>query len=191
MNKVISRRNASELFTVLHQLFWLRNLAIIVQLTVIFTVHFILGIALPFEKMMVVITLLTLFNLFVAWRLKRSFPTTEVEIALQLGIDSIMLAALLFQAGGSTNPLVSLFLVPIALSASFLNLRYVFGITFLCIVLYSYLMINHHHMPSTHGRFGGDFNLHVIGMWVNFIISSIVAAFFISNLANIARNRAA
>jgi len=179
-----------ELFNVMYQLFWLRNLAIIVQLTVIFTVHEILGIMLPFEKMMVAITFLTLFNVFVFWRLKQQFPITELEIAIQLGIDSILLATLLFQTGGSTNPFVSLFLVPIALSATFLSKKYVISIAGLCIGLYTLLMVNHHQLPSTHGRFGGDFNLHVFGMWINFILSSVVVVLFITGLAHIARQRA-
>ena len=185
-----STKTNVDLFNVMYQLFWLRNLAIIVQLTVIFTVHQILGILLPFEKMMVAITFLTLFNLFVFWRLKQQFPITEMEIAIQLGIDSILLSALLFLTGGSTNPFVSLFLVPIALSATFLSKKYVIGIAALCIGLYTFLMVNHHQMPSTHGRFGGDFNLHVFGMWVNFILSSIVVVLFITGLAHIARQRA-
>lgn len=179
-----------ELYNVMYQLFWLRNLAIIVQLTVIFTVHEILGILLPFEKMMVAITFLTLFNIFVFWRLKQQFPITELEIAIQLGIDSILLATLLFQTGGSTNPFVSLFLVPIALSATFLSKKHVIAIAGLCIGLYTLLMVNHHQLPSTHGRFGGDFNLHVFGMWINFILSSVVVVLFITGLAHIARQRA-
>ncbi len=190
MTNLTSTHQQSELFSVLYRLFWLRNLAIAVQLTVIFTVHYFLGIPLPFEKMMGAISILTVFNLFIVWRMKQRFPVTELEIAIHLGFDSFMLATLLYYAGGSTNPFVSLFLVPIALAASFLSLSYVIAIALLCIGLYSFLMVNHHHMPSTHGRFGGDFNLHVIGMWINFILSSIVAVIFITSLANIARERA-
>lgn len=181
---------SSELFNVLHRLFWLRNLAISVQLTTIFIVQYFLDFTLPFEKMMAAISILTIFNLFIYWRMKQNFPVTELEIAVQLGFDSFILAALLFHAGGSTNPFVSLFLVPIALSATFLSLRYVISIALLCIGLYSYLMVNHHHMPSSQGRFGGDFNLHVIGMWINFILSSIVTVLFITGLARTARERA-
>ena len=184
------RHQPSELYSVLYRLFWLRNLAIAVQITIIFTVHFLLDIRLPFEKMMVAISILTVFNLFVAWRLHKRFPVTEAEIAIHLGFDSFILATLLFHAGGSSNPFVSLFLVPIALAASFLSLGYAVSIAVLCIGLYSFLMVNHHHMPSTHGRFGGDFNFHVFGMWINFILSSIVAVIFITGLAKTARERA-
>jgi len=180
----------SALATVLLRLFWLRNLVICVQLTTIYIVHSLLEISLPVEKMLVAIAILSIFNLFVFWRMKQRFPVTELEIAIQLSFDSLILAALLFFSGGSTNPFVSLFLVPIALSASFLSLRFVIAITLLCVGLYSYLMLNHHHLPSTHGRFGGDFNLHVVGMWVNFILASLVTAVFITGLAKIARDRA-
>lgn len=180
----------SELFIVLLRLFWLRNLSISVQLITIFIVHSFLLISLPIEHLLIVIAIHSIFNLSVYWRMNREFPVTEMEIAIHLGVDSLILAALLFYAGGSTNPFVSFFLVPIALSASFLSLRFVIAITLLCISLYSFLMLEHQSLPSTHGRFGGDFNLHIIGMWVNFILASILSASFITSLATMARERA-
>ena len=183
----ISLENKTEMFHVLHRLFWLRNLAIMVQLLVIISAMSFLGIELPFEALMVVISIETLFNLFMAWRLKNSFPVSETEIVINLAFDSLILGALLYYTGGSTNPFVSLFLVPIALAASFISLSYVISIAVLAIVLYSFLMLNHYSLPSTHGRFGGDFNLHVIGMWINFILSSIVVVIFISGLARQAK----
>jgi two-component system sensor histidine kinase RegB len=183
----LSLQNKPERFHVLHRLFWLRNLAIMVQLLVIISVMSFLGIALPFEPLMVVISIETLFNLFMAWRLKNSFPVTETEIAINLAFDTLILGALLYYTGGSTNPFVSLFLVPIALAASFISMSYVIAIAMLSILLYSFLMLNHYTLPSAHGRFGGDFNLHVIGMWINFILSSVVVVIFISGLARQAR----
>jgi len=183
----VSLKNKSERFHSLHHLFWMRNLAIMVQLLVIISVMSFLGIALPFEALMVVISIETLFNLFMVWRLKNPFPVTETEIVINLAFDAMILGALLYYTGGSTNPFVSLFLVPIALAASFISMGYVMGIALLCILLYSFLMLNHYTLPSAHGRFGGDFNLHVIGMWINFILSSVVVVIFISGLAKQAR----
>jgi len=160
----LSLRNKTELFHALHRLFWFRNLAIMVQLLVIISVMSFLGIALPFEALMVVIS-------------------TEIEIVINLAFDALILGALLYYTGGSTNPFVSLFLVPIALAASFISMGYVLSIAILCILLYSFLMLNHYTLPSAHGRFGGDFNLHIIGMWINFILSSIVVVIFITELA--------
>ncbi|NNJ92100.1 MAG: HAMP domain-containing histidine kinase [Gammaproteobacteria bacterium] len=183
----ISLKNKSERFQILHRLFWLRNLAIMVQLLVIISVMGLLDIALPFEALMVVVSIETLFNLFMAWRLKNRFPVTETEIVFNLAFDALILGALLYYSGGSTNPFVSLFLVPIALAASFISMGYVISIAILCILLYSFLMLNHYSLPSAHGRFGGDFNLHVIGMWINFILSTIVVVIFITELAKQAR----
>lgn len=190
MTRITPVHQTSELFTVLLRLFWLRNLAIPVQLITIFIVHNLLEISLPIAEMLRVVVVLSIFNLLVFWRMRQKFPVTELEIAIHLGFDSVILAALLFYAGGSTNPFVSLFLVPIALAASFLSLGYVISITLLCIGLYSLLMVNHHHLASSHGRFGGDFNLHIIGMWINFILASLVTTLFITGLAKTARERA-
>ncbi|MGD2118349.1 MAG: ATP-binding protein [Chromatiales bacterium] len=146
-------------------------------------------IDLPIARMTLIIASLALFNLLSLWRFDKKFPVTEFEIAVHLIIDSSALAALLYLSGGSTNPFVSLFLVPIALSASFLTFRYVAAIAIFCIAAYSFLMSNHVHLSSSHGRFGGDFNLHIFGMWVNFILSAIVTMLFVTSLAKSARQR--
>jgi two-component system sensor histidine kinase RegB len=39
-------------------------------------------------------------------------------------------------------------------------------------------------LPSVHGRFGGDFNLHIAGMWVNFLVASVLTAVFVATLAS-------
>lgn len=182
--------NKSELFSILKRIFWLRNLAILVQLLVIFTVIQVLMIPLPLESLLVAISIATLFNLFMAWRLRQHFPVTEFEIATNLTFDTLILGALLYYTGGSTNPFISLFLVPTALAASFLSTRYVVSIAALSILLYSFLMLNHYALPSTRGRFGGDFNLHVFGMWINFILSSVVVVIFMTELARRARAHA-
>lgn len=180
----------SGLSSVIHTLLWLRNLAITIQLLLTLFIHFILQIFLPLESLFITITVLVVFNVFVMWRLRQDFPVSEMEVAAHLTFDSFVLAALLYQVGGSMNPFVSLFLVPTALAASFLSARYVVSIATLCILLYSHLMLNHQPLPSAQGRFGGDFNLHIIGMWVNFILASLVTVFFVTEIAFTSRRRA-
>ena len=179
--------NQTDNFQVLMHLFWLRNLLIMMQLIVIFSSINFLGMHLPFEVLMLVISVATLFNLLIVWRLKQSFPVADIEITVNLLFDCLVLGALLYYTGGPGNPFVSLFLVPIALAASYVGRRSTIIIAAVCIGLYSFLMVNHHQLPSVHGRFGGDFNLHVIGMWINFILSSIVVVIFVSGLAKQAR----
>lgn len=58
--------------------------------------------------------------LFFAWlitlvRLRGGWPVTELEVGLHLIADISALTWLLYHAGGSSNPFVSAYLVPIAL----------------------------------------------------------------------------
>jgi two-component system sensor histidine kinase RegB len=44
-------------------------------------------------------------------------------------------------------------------------------------------------LPPVHERFGGDFNAHVFGMWVNFLLSAALMALFVAAMANAVRRR--
>ena len=110
---------------VLEGLFWLRNVAVVAQLVVLVLVVAGLKIQLETLPILAVIGLLWAWNLLVGYRLGWAAPVTAAEIAANLAIDTLALTALLYWSGGSTNPFVSLFLVPVALAAAFLPVRYI------------------------------------------------------------------
>ena len=174
---------------VLTGLFWLRNVAIAAQLVVVLLVVFGLGIQLYLMPVLAIIAALWLWNLLVGWRLGRDFSVSAGEIAWNLAVDMMALAALLYWTGGSTNPFVSLFLVPVALAAAFLPVRYVAATVMLAAALYTVLLWRYVPLAPVGSRFGGDFNLHVWGMWASFILSAIIAAVFVYQLASAGRRR--
>ncbi|MDQ4344234.1 sensor histidine kinase, partial [Pseudomonas aeruginosa] len=51
--------------------------------------------------------------LFTALRLRAPWPVTDQEYAVQLACDLIIHSTLLYYSGGSTNPFVSYYLVPL------------------------------------------------------------------------------
>jgi two-component system sensor histidine kinase RegB len=174
---------------VMKRLFWLRTLAIILQLVAI-------GLAFTFFQMnisptplLAVVGFLILFNAMVWLRLTRQFPVTDVEIMLHLIIDAIGLAALLYFTGGSTNPFVSLFLVPVVLAAAYLRAAFVIWVVLACALLYTFLMKYFLPLPPIGERFGGDFMVHVYGMWATFMLSALVGTVLVYSLSRSGRER--
>ncbi|MGH8720012.1 MAG: ATP-binding protein, partial [Burkholderiales bacterium] len=105
----------------LRRLFWLRAIAIAGQIAAVLGVHYGLGVALPIAPMLAVIVLLMMLDAF-TWirieRAERKGPVSDFELALQLLADIAALTALLYLSGGWTNPFVSLYLLPLAISAA-------------------------------------------------------------------------
>ncbi len=174
---------------VLRGLFWLRNLAIAGQLAVPLLVTAGLGIELPLSRMLAATIVLALWNIATLWRLQSRRPVAPLEIALHLLIDMGVLSLLLYFSGGSTNPFVSMLLVPVALAAVFLPARHVIWITLAAMVLYTLLMRWFQPLPPAPARFGSDFHLHVLGMWANFVLSAVIVALFVHRLARVGRQR--
>ena len=174
---------------VMKRLSWLRWLAILLQLVAIALAFSLLPMNISATPLLVIVASLAFFNLIVWLRLKRTFQVTDLEIMLHLLIDSIALTALLYFAGGSTNPFVSLLLVPVVLAAAYLRGIYVFWVLVACALLYTFLMRNFLPLPPVGERFGGDFMVHIYGMWGTFILSALVGAILVYSLSRTGRER--
>ncbi|MEO6147926.1 MAG: sensor histidine kinase, partial [Sulfuriferula sp.] len=165
----------------LRRLFVLRLYAIAGQVLAITVVNFVLDIQLPLLPMFMVVALMALLT-FATWvRLAQPWPVTGMEFFAQLLVDTMALTVLLFYSGGSTNPFVSLYLLPIIIAAITLPALYAWTITILCLAAYSLLMFFYLplHMPHSAAAFA----LHVAGMWLNFIASALLITFFIGRMA--------
>jgi two-component system sensor histidine kinase RegB len=44
-------------------------------------------------------------------------------------------------------------------------------------------------LPPVHARFGSEFDLHLAGMWVNFVIAAVLIALFVGRMARLVRQR--
>ncbi len=179
---------------VLGSLFQLRFIAILAQLAVIAFAETVLDMRLPLTAMLSLIAGLGLWNLLIGWRLQPRildrWAATALETSVHLAVDIAVLTSLLYWAGGPTNPFVSLYLVPIAIAAVALPTLHAWLMTALCVAAYSLLLWQHVPLPHVHGGHDGtDFNLHVIGMWANFILSALLIAGFVSLLATAVRRR--
>ena len=184
---LITRSKNNSLNLVLWQLFWLRSAIIVLEILAVFIAIDFLGIDLPVKQISQPIILAILFNLFLSWRLKKGYRTSENEIFINLAFDSIVLGLLVYYSGGINNPFITLLLIPLAIAATAIGLKYVIGLVLLSLGIYGFIMYEHFHIAEHHHHMAQDFELHLFGMWLNFILSAFVIPFFISNIARQAR----
>ena len=163
----------------------LRWLSIAGQALAIGLVPRLLPLHLPWLPMAGGVALLLAFNLWATARARRGAGGT---VLLHLGVDIAVLAWQLYWSGGPANPFVSLFIVPIALATALLPARAVLATALMAVLAYGLLWLDHRPLPHVHG----EFDLHLLGMWLNFLLTAAVLAFFGTRIASeLARQRAA
>jgi two-component system sensor histidine kinase RegB len=163
-----------------------RNLMVAAQLVAIM-VAAVMDFVLPLTPILAVIAMFIALN-FVTWSRLRwiDSPVSERELFFHLLTDVVILGALLYFTGGSTNPFVSLFLVPLTLAAASLPGRYTWAIAGVALLCYSLLMA--WYIPLSH-RHGENFSLHVIGMWFGFVLSAVLISYFAVKMSANLRER--
>ncbi|HWR79367.1 MAG TPA: ATP-binding protein [Pseudomonas sp.] len=122
--------------------------------------------------------------LLTALRLRGPWPVTELEYAVQLGCDLLIHSMLLYFSGGSTNPFVSYYLVPLTIAAATLPWVYSMLLSGLALTCYSALLIWYHplHLSGDHQE-ATLISLHLFGMWLNFALSAAFITFFVVKMA--------
>ncbi len=177
----------------LQRLFLLRNIAIISQCAVIAMAYWIIEIVLPWTEMIIVVAVLAALNLLTRLRLSHNWPVSHIEFFAQLLIDVLALSALLYFSGGSTNPFISLYLLPLTITAATLPWRYTWVMATITISCYSLLLFNYMPLPhdhsSDHSEHMTEFNLHVVGMWLAFMLSTVIIAGFVVKMSISIRDR--
>lgn len=187
----------------LRRLVALRSIVVVAQLVTLTVAWKILELALAWQPMLLTIATLAAINLFTWLRLRKNSPVSNPELFAQLSIDVIALTVLLYYGGGSTNPFISLYLLPLVIAAATLPPRYTWGMAVLTTFCYTFLMKFYVPLSALHGQsasmesmhdMGGMaqesiFNLHVLGMWLGFVISAVVVAYFVVQMAQAVRSR--
>lgn len=134
-----------------------------------------------------IIGVTALFNALVQWRVLHTRTATPYELFSQLLLDIVALSALIFFSGGATNPLVSLLLPPVAIAALTLPARCVFAIGGSAITLYSLLMMYYVPLPMPDATRAT--RLHLVGMWLTFVVSAVMIAWFVVRMTRLIRER--
>lgn len=138
-----------------------------------------IGMPLPLLPLWSGVAALAAFNLYAQWRSRHGGPSSPGEAFLHVLADVAALTWLVAWSGGISNPFGSLFLLPIALTALALPLRWTLATAALCLAGYAVAGVFGRPLPHRHG---GDFDLHLWGMAANFLVSAAVVLFFSTRL---------
>lgn len=172
---------------VLRELLLLRGYGLLAQLTVLAAATWVLRIELPLHALLAVVAITAILAVLTALRLRQDWPVTALECLLQMLADVALLTALLYFSGGAGNPFVSLYLLPIMIAATALPVRLAWLLTGACLLAYSLLMRVYE--PLTLPPGASAFSLHLMGMWLNFILSALLITYFIGRMAQSLRKR--
>ena len=118
------------------------------------------------------------------WRLKASRLVSYGELFSHILLDVAFLIILLLNTGGIGNPLISYLLVLLAVSATLLPRAFVNTFAVGSILLYTFLLFLELTADAEMGNGETTFQLHLMGMWVIFLVSAILISVFITRMAS-------
>lgn len=178
----------------------IRSILLIVLLAGSFWFHISEAMQFPSVPVFTILLVMVIVNALILLRLRNDTSVSEKEFFANLLLDVFFLTLLLYFTGGSTNPLVSYYLIPLIISAAILRPVYTWFLAFLSVGLYTLLLF--HYQPLALFNMTGHqamSNAHFLGMWVNFGFSALLISWFIVRMSGalkqqaqaIARNREA
>ncbi|RTQ97942.1 ATP-binding protein [Halomonas nitroreducens] len=149
-----------------------------------------LGFALDLPAVIGVILVMGLINVATWWRLGRPRAVTHREYLIHLLADVGGLTLLFYFTGGSTNPFINYYLVPVTIAAATLPWRHAWAIAAAAMAGYSFLMVFYQPVPQLGmPQAETTINLHTLGMWLNFALSAGLVTFFLYKMARALRGR--
>ncbi|SCX62209.1 ATP-binding protein [Nitrosospira sp. Nsp1] len=186
---MFSDLSQSPLSKNLQRLFLLRNIVIAAQCMTFALAYWVLNMQLPWAEMVAVTVMLAVLNLATWIRLRRKWPVSSIEFFAQLLVDVFALSALLYFSGGSTNPFISLYLLPLTIAAAALPWAYTWVMAAVTISCYTLMLFYYLPLPHDHEEHNSEFNLHVSGMWLAFVLSTMLIAWFVVKMGISIRER--
>jgi len=188
---------ANALHLNLHRLLVIRMIVFACQLLALLYARLILDLALDYALIIAIFLALGLVNGALHLRLQRHASPGQLEFFLHLLVDLLGLALLLYFTGGASNPFVSYFLVPVTIAAATLTWSYTAVLAALALLCYTLLLFFYQPLPelmpsamggmdhAMHETGSSDSlaNLHILGMWFNFLVSAALITWFVVRMA--------
>jgi len=173
----------------LQRLFLLRSVMIAFMLAATLALYY-LHIPLPKVPIALAVGGMLLLNLMTLLRLQKFSNVTDHELLLQLLGDLLGLTVLFYFTGGYSNPLVWMYLLPLTIAAAALKREYTWLLAAIAVICYStlvfyYVPLSHLHM---HYLAGKSLDIHLVGMWLGFVVSAGIIAFFVTRIGQSLRD---
>jgi two-component system sensor histidine kinase RegB len=174
----------------LRQLVWLRTIAIPGAAIVLLLAGRFYQMPIRVAPVLTILVVLALVNFWTWRRLQTGGAITHGEFFTQMLIDVMALTGMLYYSGGSTNPFAYLFLLPLTISATVLPRRYTWPMAVITATCYSLLLVYRVPLPLfDHPGGGPSFAVHVIGMWIGFVLSVVLIAQFVVSMGETLREQ--
>jgi two-component system sensor histidine kinase RegB len=148
----------------------LRWLAVAGQSAALFLVYFALGYSLPILYCAIAIAVSAALNVVLALRYPPAHRLTNREATFYLAFDVLQLAALLYLTGGITNPFALMFVGPVVIAATTLNLGNVLILAGLAFISASLIGIVHRPLPWPASQALQLPELYQAGIWMALVI---------------------
>jgi two-component system, sensor histidine kinase RegB len=174
----------------LRRLVWVRTIAIPGAAIALLAAGRFYNLPIRVAPLLTIIFVLALVNFWTWRRLQTAGVIPDGEFFTQMLIDVTALTGILYYSGGATNPFAYLFLIPLAISATVLPRRYTWPMAFITAAAYSFLLFYRVPLPPFDQPGGGpSFAVHVIGMWLGFVLSAVLIAQFVVSMGETLREQ--
>jgi two-component system sensor histidine kinase RegB len=164
----------------------IRWAAVFGQLLVFLGANWLMGISLSWGPFLIVSAVVAFSNIFLLLPRGSTWLEARRSQGIVLVADVLLLTALLYSYGGHTNPFSMVYLVHVVLAALLLGSAWTWGISIFCSLCYAflfrwYLPVPELSMGHMHGS-GDEFNLHLQGMLVGFVLISFLVSGFLQRM---------
>ncbi|MDB3908283.1 ATP-binding protein [Gammaproteobacteria bacterium] len=170
----------------LQRLLLLRTFVTASSVIAVLALHVLSEIEIPVIFIVYLLSGIVISVLFGYWRLATSKFVSNFELFCHILVDVFFLIALLLNTGGASNPLISYLLVLLALTATLLPQSYVNVFSVGGILIYtSFLLLDlssDNKMAMSPENEVMTFQLHLVGMWVIFLVSAILISVLITRM---------
>jgi len=175
----------------LHRLFVLRNIEIACIGLGIAVATGLFDLALPLAPLLLLLALIAGLNIVTRQRLKSGSHVHDKEIFIQMLLDVAGLTGIFYFTGGVSNPFVWFYLLPLMIAATILPRAHTWFMAVVTVLCYTSLFLVDVPLDSGHGHHdpASGFMIHVIGMWLGFVMSAGFVAVIIVGMAHTLRQR--
>lgn len=171
------------------QLIDLRWVAVIGQVAAISITQWVFKIPLPLELMLGILSSLIGLNMLSLFRWYTLPSASNLELMVGFLIDVGALTALLYFSGGATNPFVFLYPLQLALAAMLLDSRWTWALVAITSICFAALTRFYVPLQLPEGGIERLFDLHIIGMWICFVLDAVLLVVFMSRINRNLRER--